>query len=330
MKEFLINENEAGQRFDKYLTKLMKEAPKSFFYKMLRKKNITLNGKKATGNEKLQTGDTVRLFLSDETFYKFSPHETFSYPVIPLDIVYEDDDILLINKPAGMLSQPDDSHEPSLVEYTIGHLLNFGALKEKDLHTFRPSVCNRLDKNTSGIIAAGKSLAGLQELSVLFHDRTLHKDYLCIVKGVISEKKHIHGYLHKDHANNKVTVYKTEQPGTQPVDTLYTPLGNNGRVTLLKVRLITGRTHQIRAHLASVGHPLMGDTKYGNNSFNRDCQSRYHLKHQLLHAWQLSFPEMNGKLARLSNRRFQAALPAQFQHILKEEQLEESYHENME
>ena len=181
MKEFQITDNEAGQRFDKYLAKLLGNAPKSFFYKMLRKKNITLNGKKASGNEKLQTGDQIKLFLSDDTFAKFSQQQQTARAVTDLDILYEDSDILLINKPVGMLSQPDDTKEPSLVEYLIGYLLNNGSITEEGLRTFHPSVCNRLDKNTSGIVAAGKSLAGLQELSSLFHDRTIHKDYLCIV-----------------------------------------------------------------------------------------------------------------------------------------------------
>lgn len=206
MKEFQITENEAGQRFDKYLAKLLRNAPKSFFYKMLRKKNITLNGRKATGNEKLNTGDQIRLFLSDETFSKFSQQEQTARAVTDLDIIYEDTDILLINKPAGMLSQPDDTKEPSMVEYLIGYLLQNGSLTEENLRTFHPSVCNRLDKNTSGVIAAGKSLAGLQELSTLFHDRTVHKDYLCIVKGKLTRSRHIRGYLHKDANLNKVSV----------------------------------------------------------------------------------------------------------------------------
>lgn len=151
MKEFQITENEAGQRFDKYLAKLLRNAPKSFFYKMLRKKNITLNGRKATGNEKLNTGDQIRLFLSDETFSKFSQQEQTARAVTDLDIIYEDTDILLINKPAGMLSQPDDTKEPSMVEYLIGYLLQNGSLTEENLRTFHPSVCNRLDKNTSGV-----------------------------------------------------------------------------------------------------------------------------------------------------------------------------------
>ena len=330
MREFQITENEAGQRFDKYLAKLLRNAPKSFFYKMLRKKNITLNGKKATGNEKLSAGDQIKLFLSDETFSKFSQQEQTARAVTALDIIYEDSDILLINKPAGMLSQPDDTKEPSLVEYLIGYLLQNGSLTENDLRTFHPSVCNRLDKNTSGIIAAGKSLAGLQELSALFHDRTVHKDYLCIVKGIITRPQHIHGYLHKDTSLNKVTVLQNKTRDTQPIETQYTPLCHNTDATLLKVRLITGRTHQIRAHLASEGHPLAGDTKYGHPEFNRYFRDHYGLKHQFLHAYRLTFPKLDGRLHDLSEKHFEADLSMQFQHILKEEHLEENYYENLE
>ena len=322
MKEFQIRDNEAGQRFDKYLSKLLRNAPKSFFYKMLRKKNITLNGKKATGNEKLEAGDQVKLFLSDETFDKFSQQDKAARAVTTLDVLYEDADVLLINKPAGMLSQPDDTKEPSMVEYVIGYLLEKGELTEEDLWTFRPSV--RLDKNTSGIIAAGKSLVGLQELSELFHDRTVHKEYLCIVKGVLHEKKHIKGYLYKDTKQNKVAIYKQKQKEAQPIETVYEPLDDNGEVTLLKVGLITGRTHQIRAHLASEGHPLAGDTKYGQDAFNRRYREKYQLKHQLLHAFRLSFPDgMEGRLSDLSGKCFRAPLPAQFERIIKEEKLGE-------
>lgn len=324
MKEFQIRDNEAGQRFDKYLSKLLRNAPKSFFYKMLRKKNITLNGKKATGNEKLEAGYQVKLFLSDETFDKFSQQDKAARAVTTLDVLYEDADVLLINKPAGMLSQPDDTKEPSMVEYVIGYLLEKGELTEEDLWTFRPSVCNRLDKNTSGIIAAGKSLVGLQELSELFHDRTVHKEYLCIVKGVLHEKKHIKGYLYKDTKQNKVAIYKQKQKEAQPIETVYEPLDDNGEVTLLKVGLITGRTHQIRAHLASEGHPLAGDTKYGQDAFNRRYREKYQLKHQLLHAFRLSFPDgMEGRLSDLSGKCFRAPLPAQFERIIKEEKLGE-------
>ena len=330
MKQFTIRPNEAGQRFDKYLSKLLKEAPKSFLYKMLRKKNITLNSKKATGSEKLKEGDEIRIFLSDETYGKFSKEETAPRAAASLSVIYEDRDILLINKRRGMLSQPDDTGEPSLVEYVTGYLLKTGQITEEELRTFHPSVCNRLDKNTSGIIAAGKSLTGLQELSALFHDRTIHKDYLCIVKGVLNDKQHIRGFLKKDQKKNQVTVSKEKTPDAKPIETIYTPLGNNGNVTLLKVRLVTGRTHQIRAHLAAEGHPLMGDSKYGSSAFNRSCREKYGLKHQLLHAYCLSFPKDTGNLISVSQKRFLAEPPRLFYHIIKEEQLEESYHENLE
>ena len=325
MKEFIINENEAGQRFDKYLGKLLREAPKSFFYKMLRKKNITLNGGKATGNEKLSAGDTVKLFLSDETFEKFSGNEEkVARAYQALDILYEDENILLINKPAGMLSQPADNKEASLVEYLTGYLLENGSITEASLHTFRPSVCNRLDRNTSGIVAAGKTLAGLQELSALFHDRTLHKFYRCLVKGVIKNEKYIRGYLHKDEKCNKVTIQEKETPGALPIETRYYPLGNNGSLTLLEVALITGRTHQIRAHLSSIGHPLVGDYKYGARSINDEYQKKYGLKSQLLHAYRLEIPRIEGRISYLSDRSFRAPLPQLFQNILKEEHVEEN------
>ena len=324
MKEFIINENEAGQRFDKYLAKLLKEAPKSFFYKMMRKKNITLNGKKANGNEKLLSGDHVKLFLSDETFEKFSGTDKAPRAYHKLDIIYEDENILLINKPSGMLSQPGDDSTPSLVEYLTGYLLETGSLTEEDLRTFRPSVCNRLDRNTTGLIAAGKSLAGLQELSEMFKSRNLHKYYLCLVEGVLEQEKYIKGYLHKDEKCNKVTVQETETSGALPIEPRYRPLEDNGTVTLLEVELITGRTHQIRAHLAGTGHPLIGDYKYGRRTLNDKYCRKYGLKSQLLHAYRLEIPEIEGRLSYLSGKEFTAPLPYLFQKILKEEHVEEN------
>lgn len=321
MKQFIITENEAGQRFDKYLAKLMKDAPKSFFYKMMRKKNITLNGKKATGNEKLEKNDEIKIFLSDETFDKFAGHVEVKKAVCKLDVVYEDKHVLFINKPVGMLSQPDDSGKMSLVEYLIGYLEEKGEVSEESLKTFKPAVCNRLDRNTSGLVAAGKSLAGLQELSKVLHDRTIHKDYLCIVKGNVKTENYVKGFLHKDEKLNKVSVYEHEKEDAVPIETKYTPLCTNGKMTLLKVRLITGRTHQIRAHLASIGHPLAGDGKYGDEKFNQYFREKYRLKNQLLHAFEMEIPEMEGKLQYLSGRKFIAEIPALFARIRQDEGL---------
>lgn len=321
MREFIIEENEAGQRFDKYLAKLLKEAPKSFFYKMLRKKNITLNGKKATGNEKLLKGDAVRLFLSEETFEKFAGSTQIARAYCELDVVYEDADIIIINKPAGMLSQPADDDTPSLVEYLIGHLLQTGAITEEELRTFKPSVCNRLDRNTSGMVCAGKSLAGLQFLSKIFHDRTLHKYYLCLVKGRIERKEHIKGYLHKDKKTNKVKVSRERFPDSLPIETKYRPICSSGDLTLLEVELITGRTHQIRAHLSSVGHPLLGDGKYGDPVFNKKY-AKSGVRYQLLHAYRLEIPQ--------TDQVFCAPVPELFNKIMKEEHMEDAYREDLE
>ena len=236
MKELEINANEAGQRFDKYLKKYLKEAPDSFLYKMLRKKNIVLNGKKADGREKLAAGDRVKLFLSEETVEKFSggaplkkvsaclSQEELCHRIAP-DILYEDSHVLLVNKPSGVLSQKAASGDISMVEYVTAYLLENGQLAEGELRTFRPSVCNRLDRNTSGIIAAGKSLAGLQALSELFRERGMGKYYLCIVRGELEETAYIRGFLKRDMKAHKVRVSE-EKEGEDwlPIETEYIPL----------------------------------------------------------------------------------------------------------
>ena len=319
MQQMDIKENDAGQRLDKYLSKLLFRAPKRFLYKMLRKKNITLNKKKASGNEKLKPGDQVQLFFSQETFEKFSRDDFYPTDDLQLEILYEDSQVMILNKPAGILSQKSRPEDVSLVEYMLSYLLESGQFTQTDFRTFRPGICNRLDRNTTGIVAAGKTLASLQSLSQMFHDRTLEKYYLCLVKGKIIKKNFIKGYLHKDTKCNKVIVSSVPIKGAQPIETSYEPLTSNAKLTLLRVHLITGRTHQIRSHLASIGHPILGDPKYGDASWNQDYFRRYKLQHQVLHAVQLNFPVMEGTLEHLSGRHFFAPLPAQFTEILRQE-----------
>lgn len=321
MREIHVTANEAGQRLDKLLAKYLNEASKSFLYKMLRKKNIKLNGKKAEGGEKLTEGDVVVLYLAEETILKFTKKTevTKKTPPQKLDIIYEDQNILLINKPSGMLSQKAKPEDVSLVEYLTAYLLESGGLKEEELRTFHPGICNRLDRNTSGLVAAGKSLAGLQAMSQLFKERSLKKYYLCIVKGKIKEPVHIRGYLVKDEAKNTVAVSSEEIKDGQPIETAYRPIWSNEDMTLLEVHLMTGRTHQIRAHLASQGNPLAGDYKYGNPSWNQKFKKRYGLKNQLLHSYRLCMPVCEGALAQMSEKEYTAPLPEQFLRILKEE-----------
>ena len=313
MKEIVINENEAGQRLDKFLGKLLKEAPASFYYKMLRKKNIVLNSKKATGNEKLTAGDSIKLFLSDETFEKFAGKRqtndlAASVPNIALEIVYEDHDVLAINKPAGMLSQKAKKEDISANEYILQYLLESGTITRESLHTFKPSVCNRLDRNTSGILVAGKTLNGLQQMSKAFRERSMEKYYLAIVAGHISKPRRIEGFLKKDEKNNQVTILSEPSNDAKPIITEYRPLKLVGQVTLLEVHLITGRSHQIRAHLASIGHPVIGDTKYGNPRLNREFLKNAGVTHQLLHAYRLFLAD---------GTKIQADAPKEFERALE-------------
>lgn len=326
MREIVIEKNEAGQRLDKFLAKYMNEASKSFFYKMMRKKNITLNGKKCEGNEKLAEGDVVKLFLAEDTIEKFSSVQVQEVKKVDLDILYEDDEIILVNKPAGMLSQKAKETDESLVEYLIDYLLGSGKLTESGLRAFRPSVCNRLDRNTSGIVAAGKSLAGLQMLSGVFKDRSIHKYYQCLVSGAIRDVKTVDGWLLKDEKKNQVRILTEaeakrfggrdgdEEP--KRIRTKYEPIATDGRFTLLNVTLLTGRSHQIRAHLASLGHPIVGDSKYGGVS--KVNPSGRTVKYQLLHSYRLEFPKLAEPFAYLSGRVFEAPMPGYFCSVLKE------------
>ena len=318
MQEIIISANEAGQRFDKLLAKYLNEAPKSFIYKMLRKKNIVLNGKKASGNEMLSVGDSVKLFLADDTIAKFSKLEITDTKT-ELDILYEDDHVVFVNKPVGMLSQKAEAKDESVVEHLISYLLRSGSLTEDDLRKFKPSVCNRLDRNTSGLLVAGKSLVGLQKMGELFKNRSLKKYYRCLVVGKLEKKQYIKGYLVKNEMTNKVTVSEKELPDSLPIETEYAPVWTNGSCTLLEVHLITGRTHQIRAHLASIKHPIIGDYKYGNRKVNDGYKEKYQLQSQLLHAYRLEMPELIGEFAGISRKQFTAPLPELFEHILKAE-----------
>ena len=300
MKEFILTANESGQRFDKYLKKLLPNAGSSFLYKMLRKKNITLNGTKASGNEKLKEQDRVCLYFSDETFLKFSQDSEAlqkEYEALQklddkkLPVVYEDEDILILNKPYNLLSQKAKPEDVSANEYMLGYLIQRGTLSFEEFRTFRPSVCNRLDRNTTGLLIAGKSMTGLQEMSEMLRTREVRKYYRCIVSGTIDKPASLQGYLIKDERTNKVRVVAQSKDDSVYIETAYTPVKQGDGWTLLEIHLITGRTHQIRAHLSSIGHPIIGDMKYGDPVINKKYEKQYHVKYQLLHAYRLEFPD---------------------------------------
>lgn len=335
MQEFIIEQNQAGQRLDKFLHKYLPLAGTSFLYKMLRKKNITLNGKRAEGKEILQLQDKVQCFFSEETFAKFSgtitdnmkegnsPKQDVSeykkaYKSLKIDpshILYEDAHVLILNKPAGILTQKAKDSDISLNEWMIGYLLDKGHLTAEELKLFKPSVCNRLDRNTSGLVLCGISLAGSQELSKLIRERSVRKFYRTICSGVLTQKAVLKGALTKDASTNTV---KISIEGSE-IETAYEPLLTLKRnMTYLEVELITGKTHQIRAHLASTGHPLIGDGKYGNAKVNQKVLELYQLKNQLLHAYRMEFPVLEGTLEGLSGKVIQAPLPKQLNRILED------------
>ena len=327
MQEIIIRKNEAGQRFDKYLGKYFKEATQSFIYKMLRKKNIELNSKKATGSEKLVEGDIIKIFMADETIAKFrgSVVNTISKAkietkIIRENIIYEDDNILIVNKPVGVLSQKATPTDISINEMFIEYLLEDKKISYEELETFKPSVCNRLDRNTSGLITFGKTLLGVQELSNGFKLRTFDKYYLAAVWGEVKNSSHIDGYLYKDNKTNKVAISNVETKDASYIQTAYEPLktgyisihNKNMPITLLKIKLITGKTHQIRAHLASINHSLLGDDKYGKTNLNIELKKHYKINYQMLHSYELDFKNTKDleALSNLNNKQLKAPITA--------------------
>lgn len=338
-----ITDREAGQRLDRYLYKLFPMAGTGFLHKMLRKKNITLNGHKAEGGEKLAAGDQIKVFFAEETLRKFMGQEpsgdladtATEIPVSvkqapveeyrrawqmyqEIDILYENAHILLADKPSGLLTQKAAQTDISLNEWLIGYLLGDGKITESELDTFRPSVCNRLDRNTSGIVLCAKTVQGAQLLGSLLQKRTLHKYYQLYVKGTVKDSSMIDGYLIKDSRHNKVSIQRKPQEedvlvGKESyIKTKYSPLQIEADKTLLEVELITGKSHQIRAHLASIGHPLLGDYKYGDKAWNDYYKRTCQIRSQLLHAYKVTFPELEPPFADISGKTFQTGLPELF------------------
>ena len=266
-----VTKNDAGQRLDKFLTKTYRNLPTSLLYKAIRKKDIRLNGKRCDAADRLKEGDQIYLFLPDDALEIAPPTYEFMHASKQLDIVYEDEHVMLLNKKAGLLVHPDEREFADTLIFRVQrYLYEKGAYDPADEQSFAPALVNRIDRNTSGIVIAAKTAAALRILNQKLKDREIQKYYLCIVHGKMPKKEDtLEAYLEKNEAQNRVYISDTQKQGARTIRTRYTVLEEKNGFSLLEIHLLTGRTHQIRAHLASIGHPLLGDGKYGTNAINK-------------------------------------------------------------
>jgi 23S rRNA pseudouridine955/2504/2580 synthase len=267
---------------------------------MMRKKNIVINKKKVEGNEKLVAGDVVSIFLSDETFAKFhvnleelkKEYEGLkTLGLKGLKIVHEDSEMIIADKPYNMLSQKASDKDLSANEFLLGYMISKGELSFEEYQTFRPSVVNRLDRNTTGLLLFGKTLNALQELGENIRNRSIEKYYRAVVSGELTEELELKGYLLKDEKTNKVSYHKEQVEGSDYIETGVKPILYKNGLTLVEIHLVTGKTHQIRLHLSTIGHPILGDMKYGDERVNKKYYESHKVNHQLLHAYRLHFPD---------------------------------------
>lgn len=307
MKSFEIKQNDANQRLDKFIRKSLPNLPQSLMYKYIRLKRIKVNRKRAEISTMLRVGDIVDMYINDEFFVKPETRYDFMGASKNLDIVYEDENIILLNKKTGLLCHPDDrEYVDTLITRLKRYLYDKGEFRPDDENSFTPALVNRIDRNTGGIVIAAKNAESLRIMNAQMKQRNLRKFYLCVVHGILERDSGLlEGYLTKNEDKNIVKVTKNQTEGAKEIRTKYKALSKDFKndLTLVEVELLTGRTHQIRAHFASIGHPLLGDGKYGTNKLNKD----FGYKKQFLYSYKLifNFDEEAGLLEYLNGRCFE-------------------------
>ena len=305
MKEFTIGPNDAGQRLDRFLAKAVPLLPASLAQKYIRLKRIKLGGKRVERDTRLNTGDVLQLYINDEFFDK--PREDNAYLTVvnpKLNIVYEDEHILLVDKRPGLAVHPHDGADlgKTLIDHIQAYLYQKKEWKPREENAFTPALCNRIDRNTGGIVIAAKTAEALRVLNQKIKDREMDKRYLAIVEGAPKPRDgSLRGYLFKDAKKNRVFVTDTPQAGSKTCQTNYKTIASKNGLTLVECELITGRTHQIRAQFAHAGHPLLGDGKYGK------LDKRFDRNYQALYSYKLTFDFSTdaGSLEYLNGKSFQ-------------------------
>ncbi len=288
MRSFIINKNDAGQRLDKYLSKAFPSLPMSLMYKYIRTKKIKVNRTRTQQNYMLSQGDEVLLFIREEFFESPDNDTEALFRIEPkISVLYEDDNIILTNKRPGVLVHEDkDENENTLIMHIKAYLAQKGEYCPKDEQSFAPALCNRIDRNTGGIVIAAKNATALRIINEKIKNNEIRKFYLCVLHGTPQKSSDtLNGYLRKDSKTNTVKIFDNNVPGSKEIITKYKILKVKDKLSLAEVELVTGRTHQIRAHMSYIGHPLLGDGKYGIN--REDKQQGY--KYQALYSYRLIF-----------------------------------------
>ena len=306
MRELTIGKNDAGQRVDRFVSKALPLLPPALLQKYIRLKRIKVNGGRAQRDQRLREGDVLQLYINDEFFDKPREDNLFLTLFRPsLDIVYEDENLMLLNKRPGLVVHADETEKVNtLINHIQAYLYQKREWNPRWENAFTPALCNRIDRNTGGIVIAAKNAEALRILNDKIRDREIDKAYLCVVCGRPKPAEgRLEGYLFKDAVKNQVYVTKKPQPGAKSAATEYRTLQSSRGLSLVECRLLTGRTHQIRAQMAAAGCPLLGDGKYGRERINRT----YGETGQMLYSYKLTFtlPTDAGRLEYLRGKTFQ-------------------------